>query len=66
MTGFTFPGFWMLHASGFWSVLYKPLQWMLHTQAVGWPSLITASLLYLCLIFCFEALRLLLANASRE
>ena len=66
LIGFTFPGFWMLHASGLAAELYRPLQRLCATTAVGWPSLLTASLLYGGLILCFESIRLLAARLSRE
>ncbi|MDD2467747.1 MAG: hypothetical protein PHI97_27520 [Desulfobulbus sp.] len=66
LIGFTFPGFWVLHASGFIAVLYRPLQLLFHTKAVGWPALITASLLYLGVIVGFEALRYFLVRLNRE
>ena len=62
--GFTFPGFWMLHASGFWDFLYKPLQLMFHTAAIGWPSLATALICYGAAIFCFEVCWRLLREAQ--
>lgn len=52
--GFTFPGFWALHASGLVSVLYSPLQKLFSTEATGWPSFITACLLYIGMILLFE------------
>jgi hypothetical protein len=60
LIGFTFPGFWMMHASGFWNILYQPVQRLLHTESVGWPSLLTASLIYLGIIASVEALSLFL------
>lgn len=66
LIGFTFPGFWMLHASGFAAGLYKPVQILCATTAVGWPSLLTASLLYGGLVLCFETIRLLATRLSRE
>ncbi|MGE4560789.1 MAG: hypothetical protein AB7E77_11350 [Desulfobulbus sp.] len=66
LVGFTFPGFWMLHASGLLDGLYKPLQMLFHTKAVGWPSLVTASLLYLGMIACFELPRHLFNNIKKE
>jgi hypothetical protein len=66
MLGLTFPGFWVLHASGFWAVLYQPLQFLFHTREVGWTSLVTATLLYLWGIFCFEWLRSRLNALNRE
>lgn len=62
--GFTFPGFWMLHASGFGTFLYRPIQLMFHTSAIGWPSLVTALLCYSMAIFCFEACRRLMRGAQ--
>lgn len=56
LIGLTFPGFWILHASGFAAFLYQPLQRFLHTASSGWPSLVTALLLYGCMIACFEVL----------
>jgi len=52
--GFTFPGFWLFHAGGLLSALYLPLQQLFHTKTTGWPSLITALLLYLATIVLFE------------
>ncbi|MGD9949230.1 MAG: hypothetical protein AB7U29_12230 [Desulfobulbus sp.] len=66
LIGFTFPGFWVLHASGLIAVLYKPLQLLFHTKAAGWPALITASLLYLGMIACFEWFRYLFGRLNRE
>lgn len=66
LIGFTFPGFWMLHASGWAAGLYKPVQILFATTAVGWPSLLTASLLYGSLMLFFESIRLLAARLSRE
>lgn len=66
LIGFTFPGFWMLHASGRAAGLYKPVQKLFATTAVGWPSLLTASLLYGSFVLCFESIRLLTTRLSRE
>lgn len=66
LIGFTFPGFWLLHASGLLAWLYHPLQRLFHTKAALWPSLITAVLLYLGVVLCFELLRGFLGNVSRE
>lgn len=54
IVGIAFPGFWFYHASGFGAHLYRPIQNLFHSQAVGWPSLITALFLYLAAILCFE------------
>ena len=66
MIGFTFPGFWLLHASGLLAWLYGPLQRLFHTKATAWPALVTASLLYLGAVLLFEGLRGLAAKLSRE
>ena len=62
IAGFTFPGFWMIHASGYSAIIYQPIQHFFHTSAVGWPSLITATLIYLAAMGCFEACWRLLIN----
>ena len=56
----------MLHASGWAAGLYHPVQQLFATTAVGWPSLLTASLLYGGLVLCFETIRLLATRLSRE
>jgi len=61
--GFTFPGFWIFHAGGFWSMLYRPIQVITGSEATGWPSFITTSLVYLTSIFIFECSYRLLKNA---
>lgn len=61
--GLTFPGFWVVHAAGFGAFLYRPLQSFFHSNAVGWPSLITALLLYMMAIICFETCFRLLRSA---
>ena len=53
--GFTFPGFWTLHASGLFAILYKPIQWLFGTRATGWPSFITAATVYLLAALVFES-----------
>lgn len=63
LLGFTFPGFWLFHADGLLASLYLPLQKIFHTQATGWPSFITASLLYIATIVLFEFLARVLKNA---
>jgi len=62
IAGFTFPGFWMIHASGYGAIVYQPIQHFFHTATVGWPSLITATLIYLAAMGCFEACWRLLKN----
>jgi len=52
----------MLHASGFGAALFRPIQQWCHSTAVGWPSLVTAVLLYLTAICCFEFCWRLLKN----
>ncbi len=54
LLGFTFPGFWIFHASGFWSVLYRPIQMITGSEGTGWPSFITAGLVYLSMTIVFE------------
>ena len=54
LAGFTFPGFWALHASGLWAGLYMPLQRLCSVDGAGWPSFLTACLVYLAAIACFE------------
>ncbi len=66
LIGFTFPGFWLLHASGLFAWIYTPLQRLFHTKTALWPSLITASLLYLGAIICFESLRVCMGKLNRE
>jgi hypothetical protein len=61
--GLTFPGFWIFHAVGFWSMLYQPIQVISGSQATGWPSFITACLVYLAAVFIFEWSYRLLRNA---
>lgn len=60
--GLTFPAFWISHASGWGAFLYRPIQQLFATTAGGWPSFITACLLYLLAIVCFESLHRLLKN----
>ena len=62
IAGFTFPGFWMIHASGYGAIVYQPIQHYINTPAVGWPSLITATLIYLAAMVSFEACWRLLKN----
>jgi hypothetical protein len=56
LLGLTFPGFWVFHAAGKLSILYRPLQWLAETETTGWPSFISASLLYLAVTVVFEFL----------
>ena len=63
LLGMSFPAFWIFHASGFWALLYRPLQLISGTDATGWPSLVTAALLYLVLVVIFECLYRVLKNA---
>ena len=64
IVGFTFPGFWMLHASGFGAHLYRPIQQLFQTSAVGWPSLVTAASCYGAAILCFELCWRLIKDAQ--
>ncbi len=61
--GFTFPGFWMFHAGGYKAGMYLPIQKLFNTSSSGWPSLISASLLYLIAIVIFELTYRLLKDA---
>ncbi len=54
LLGFTFPFFWAFHAAGALEVLYYPVQIIASTAGTGWPSLITASLLYAVIAIVFE------------
>ncbi len=63
LLGCTFPGFWAFHASGLWAALYRPLQIISNSEATGWPSFITAALLYTCTAVVFECLYRLLKDA---
>lgn len=56
MLGFSFPFFWVMHATGFLNVLYLPIQKIFSTQSSGWPSLLSAILLYICVTVMFEFL----------
>ena len=62
--GFTFPGFWIFHANGFWSVLYRPIQLISGSEATGWPSFFSACLIYLTAVLVFESCYRLLKNAQ--
>lgn len=62
--GFTFPLFWMYHAAGLWSFLYKPIQLLLGIEISGWPSFITAFLLYATGCLVLELFFRLLKNAQ--
>lgn len=46
LLGFTFPFYWAIHDAGFMAALYRPLQHLFATTGSGWPSMVTASLLY--------------------
>lgn len=54
LAGFTFPFFWAFHAAGKLKILYYPIQMMASTKSTGWPSFITATLLYLAVTVVFE------------
>ncbi len=56
LLGFTFPFFWAVHATGFLAAIYRPLQHLFATSGTGWPSLVTASLLYCGAVGVFELL----------
>jgi hypothetical protein len=54
LLGFSFPIFWMLHCEGLMSGLYRPIQRLFSTERCGWPSFISAFLLYLIITAIFE------------
>lgn len=54
LVGFTFPGFWVMHASGFMKSCYEPIQRIIGSESAGWPSFISASLIYLAVIIFYE------------
>ena len=55
LMGFTFPFFWTFHSMGKMKVLYYPIQKMTSTTSTGWPSFVSASLLYIVVCIAFEA-----------
>ncbi len=61
--GLTFPGFWVVHASGFAAALYLPIQRLTHAASTTWPSLFTAVLLYAGATIIFECLYRVVKNA---
>ena len=61
--GFTFPGFWALHANGLIAWIYRPLQMLFRTEATGWPSFVTATLTYIGLTVLFELITRAWRNA---
>lgn len=64
--GFTFPFFWAFHDAGMLKVLYSPLQLLASTSRTGWPSFVTAGLLYTAIAFIFEIMYRLRRNISPE
>lgn len=56
MLGFSFPTFWAFHSIGTLKILYQPIQWIASTEKTGWPSFITANLLYAVIIVIFEVI----------
>lgn len=64
--GFTFPGFWAIHASGYAAFLYTPLQKLFGIEGSGWLSLLTASLIYLAATVIFETCYQLLKNSRPQ
>ena len=54
LLGFTFPLFWAFHDAGMLKALYYPIQALASTSSTGWPSFISAVLLYLVVTACFE------------
>ena len=63
IAGFTFPGFWAFHAAGYGGFLYRPVQRLFHTEATGWPSLLSIILLYLFAVALFEVCWRLVKNS---
>ncbi|MDH3328394.1 MAG: hypothetical protein OEM01_04105 [Desulfobulbaceae bacterium] len=66
LLGFTFPFFWAVHAAGTLKVLYYPLQLIASTTVTGWPSFVTASLLYAVVAVVFEITHRTRKNLSPE
>lgn len=64
LLGMSFPAFWIFHASGLWEILYRPLQFLTGTQKTGWPSFLTACLVYAAVTAVFECMYRLLKNAQ--
>lgn len=64
--GFTFPFFWAFHDAGMLKVLYLPLQLLASTSRTGWPSFVTASLLYTSVALIFEIMHRVRKNISPE
>jgi hypothetical protein len=56
LLGFSFPFYWMFHATGFADIFYKPIQLVASTESTIWPSFITASLMYVGLVVLIERL----------
>lgn len=55
LMGFTFPFFWTAHSMGKLKALYYPIQKIASTTSTGWPSFISASILYIIVGVVFEA-----------
>jgi hypothetical protein len=66
LLGFTFPFFWAFHDAGMLKVLYFPLQVLASTSSTGWPSFVTAFLLYLVLGMVFEIMYRIRKDISPE
>ena len=56
LLGFSFPFYWMFHATGFADIFYKPIQFIASTENTTWPSFITATLTYVGLVVLIERL----------
>lgn len=66
LLGFTFPGFWAIHASGYASFLYSPLQKLFGIEGSGWLSFLTASFIYIGAAVIFEVCYQLIKNTRPE
>ena len=54
ITGILFSFFWTFHSMGKLKALYHPIQKIAGTTSTGWPSFITASLLFMVVGIVFE------------
>ena len=54
LLGFSFPFFWTAHSMGKMGVLYAPIQKLASTSSTGWPSFVSAAMLYIIFGVIFE------------
>ncbi len=66
LLGFTFPFFWTFHATGMMKILYLPIQKLASTTSAGWPSFVSACLLYGISALIFELTYRVRKNLSPE